>query len=69
MNTNVNAAPVNDGELRMVTLNTWFDQYKNSGLTNDFFVNGNYDIVFTQEAQGAVYINEISSALNKNKSL
>ena len=46
------AAQAEDGTLRILTLNTWGDQYANNlGVTSDFFINGNYDIIALQESR------------------
>ncbi|WP_425104636.1 autotransporter domain-containing protein [Ancylobacter sp.] len=46
------AGQAEDGTLRILTLNTWGDQYANNlGVTSDFFTNGNYDIIALQESR------------------
>lgn len=47
------AAHAEEGTLRILTLNTWGDQYaSNLGVTSDFFINGNYDFIALQESRG-----------------
>lgn len=46
------SAQAQDGTLRILTLNTWGDQYaSNLGVTSDFFINGDYDIIALQESR------------------
>ncbi|MDQ0347975.1 autotransporter domain-containing protein [Ancylobacter vacuolatus] len=46
------AGHAEDGTLRILTLNTWNDQYaSNLSVTSDFFINGNYDVIALQESR------------------
>ncbi|WP_250152411.1 autotransporter domain-containing protein [Ancylobacter radicis] len=46
------AVHAQDGTLRILTLNTWGDQYRSDlSVTSDFFINGNYDIIALQESR------------------
>ncbi len=59
------AAQAQDGTIRILTLNTWGDQYANNlGVTSDFFINGNYDIIALQESRtNTKYIPGLTSIL------
>lgn len=59
------AGQADDGTLRILTLNTWGDQYaSNLGVTSDFFINGNYDVIALQESRANTkYIPGLSQML------
>ncbi len=41
-----------DGKIRILSLNTWGDQYASDlSVTSDFFINGNYDFIALQESR------------------
>ncbi|MCL1142810.1 endonuclease/exonuclease/phosphatase family protein [Shewanella gaetbuli] len=58
------SAHLEEGELRLLTLNTWKDRFAGGPLVHDFYYNGNYDVILTQENQGRRYINNIRNYLN-----
>src|SRR5690242_16549724 len=52
-----------DGTLRILSLNIWNKFKQNPGITSEFMINGNYDVLAFQEANGSRYVSDIPGIL------
>lgn len=52
-----------DGTLRILTLNIWNQFKQTPGVTADFMINGNFDVLGFQEANGSRYVTDIPGIL------
>ncbi len=52
-----------DGTLRLMSLNIWNKFKQNPAVTRDFMVNGNWDVLMFQEANGSRYVSDIPAML------
>ncbi len=52
-----------DGTLRLMSLNIWNKFKQSPEITRDFMVNGNWDVLMFQEANGSKYVSDIPAML------
>ena len=52
-----------DGTLRLLSLNIWNKFKQTPEITRDFMVNGNWDVLMFQEANGSKYVSDIPAML------
>lgn len=57
------SAQADDGTLRLMSLNIWNKFKQNPAITRDFMVNGNWDVLMFQEANGSTYVRDIPAML------
>ena len=57
------ASRADDGTLRILSLNIWNQFKQNPGITSEFMINGNYDVLAFQEANGSRYVSDIPGIL------
>jgi subtilase-type serine protease len=57
------AAHADDSVLRMMSLNIWNKFKQTPEVTRDFMVNGNWDVLMFQEANGSRYVSDIPGML------
>lgn len=57
------AYAADDGTLRLLSLNIWSKFKQTPAVTSDFMVNGNWDVLMFQEANGSKYVSDIPGML------
>lgn len=59
----VPAHAADDGTLRLLSLNIWNKFKQTPAVTSDFMINGNWDVLMFQEANGSRYVSDIPGIL------